>query len=55
MLKQLEYYTGLNRGIGRDFNICLDHICDGATQSVSFRNSLTQLLKLSDIADIWRI
>ena len=54
-LKQLECYAGSNVIIGGDFNICLDDVCDGTTRSVSFRNSLTQLDKLLDIADIWRI
>ena len=31
MLKELECYAGSNIIIGRDLNICMDDICDGAT------------------------
>ena len=55
MLKQLECYADLNIMIGGDINICLDDVGDDVTRSVSYRNSLTQLLELLDIADIWRI
>ena len=55
MVKQLECYAGSNIIIGGDFNICLDDIGDHVTRSVSYRNSLTQLLELLNIADIWRI
>ena len=55
LLKQLECYAGSNIIIGGDFNICLNDVGDDVTRSVSYRNSLTQLLELLDIADIWRI